>query len=81
MPEVQNVTFTFAEVAKALIRQSDIHEGLWGIYIEFGIAAANIGPSPDKLSPAAVVPIAKIGLQKFDKPNNLTVDAAEANPK
>jgi hypothetical protein len=32
------------------------------------------------LLPAAIVPILEIGLQKFDKETNLSVNAAEVNP-
>ncbi len=82
MAEVSMYTFTHREVAEALIRKQGIHEGLWGIYMEFGIGAANInsGPSEEALVPAAIVPVVKMGIQRFDKPNTLTVDAAQINP-
>ena len=82
MPEIQNVTFSHKEIAEALIKLHNIHEGLWGIYLEFGIAAANVNSGKDEnnLVPAAIVPVVKIGIQKFPSPNNLTVDAALANP-
>ena len=82
MAETKNFIFSYKEVAEALVKQQDIHEGLWGIYIEFGIAATNINTSPndDSLVPAAIVPVLKLGIQRFDKPNNLTVDAAQVNP-
>jgi len=76
----QHITFTHAQVSEALIKHHNLHEGLWGLYVEFGIAATNAGPSQDQLNPAAIVPIVKIGLQKFDKPNNMTADAAVVNP-
>jgi len=67
-------------VAEALVRYNDLHEGLWGLYIEFGLGAANLASEPGDLLPAAIIPVKKIGLQRFNEPNNLTVDAAEANP-
>ena len=82
MPEMKQVTFSHKEVAIALIRYNDIHEGLWGIYVEFGLAGANIGATPDgDMNPAAIVPVLKIGLQRFDKASNLTADATEVNPR
>jgi len=50
--------------------------------MEFGIVAGNIptGPSEQALLPAAIVPVVKIGIQRFDKPSSLTVDATEINP-
>jgi len=82
MPEPKNIVFNHKEVAEALIRQTDIHNGYWGLYVEFGIAGANISPAPGAdLSPAAIVPILKLGIQRFNKQNNLTVDASKINPK
>ena len=42
MAEVKTYVFDYKEVAEALIKQQGIHEGLWGVYMEFGIGAANI---------------------------------------
>lgn len=82
MPETKTIEFTLKEVAKALVIDSDIHEGLWGIMFKFGLHGANIGSSPEgDLTPAAIVPILNMALQRFDGPNNLTVDAAEVNPR
>jgi hypothetical protein len=80
MPETKSIAFTHKEVVEALIRYNDLHEGLWGLYIEFGLAATNIGSEPGDLLPAAIVPVKKIGLQRFNEANNLTVDASQANP-
>jgi len=64
------------------VKQQDIHEGLWGVYVEFGIGAANIQDSADSASihPSAIVPIKNIGIQVFPEANNLTIDAAQVNP-
>ena len=80
MPETKSITFTHKEVVEALIRFNDVHEGLWGLYIEFGFAAANMGEGPENILPTAIIPVKKIGIQRFNEANNLTVDAAEANP-
>jgi hypothetical protein len=80
MPETNTVVFSYKEIAEALIRYNNIHEGLWGLYVEFGLQAGNIGPGPTDLLPAAIVPITKLGLQRFKETTNLTVDAAQVNP-
>jgi hypothetical protein len=81
MPETKNITFTHKEVVEALIRYNNIHEGLWDLYIEFGLAGANVGSGPGgDLNPAAIVPILKVGIQRTEKTTNLTVDAAAVNP-
>lgn len=73
--------FTHKEIAEVLIKKKGIHEGLWGIYLEFAIVGANIaGPGEGEANPAAIVPVLKIGLQKFDKETPLSVDAAKVNP-
>lgn len=83
MAEAQQYVFSYKEIAEALIKKQEIHEGLWGIYIEFGFGAANINPTgggEGVFVPAAIIPVQKIGIQRFDAPNSLTVDAAEINP-
>lgn len=74
-------TFNHKELVETLIKKQGLHEGLWMIYVEFGLSAVNAGPSDEQLLPAAVVPIVKIGIQKGEKENSLTVDAAKVNPQ
>lgn len=81
MAEPTQIVFSYKEVAEALLKTQNIHEGIWGIFIKFGISAANVGPTPDSLAPAAIVPVLQIGLQKFEQENNLSIDAALVNPK
>jgi len=81
MAQVNQILFTYKEIAEALVKQEGIHEGFWGAYVEFGIAAANINLAPDTdVTPAAIVRVQRMGLQRFEEANNLTVDAAEVNP-
>lgn len=81
MAEATQILYTFKELAEILVKQQDIHEGLWGIYIKFGIKAANVGETDSDLKPTALVPVLELGLQKFDALNNLSVDAAVVNPE
>jgi hypothetical protein len=82
MPETKNYVFGYTELAEILVKKLDIHEGLWGVFIEFNFGAANVNAGPDgkSLAPAAIAAIKSIGIQRFDAPNNLTVDAAVVNP-
>lgn len=82
MAEVKQYTFTYKEVVEALLKHQGLHDGIWGMYMEFGIRGANIGvgPEDESLLPAAIVPVVKIGLQRFDKVHQLSVDASEVNP-
>lgn len=81
MPEPAMVLFSFQELATLMIKQQDIHEGLWGVFVRFGIGAANAAEPSGQLLPTALVPVKEIGLQRFDELNNLTVDAAVVNPR
>jgi hypothetical protein len=89
MPETNKIGFSYKEITEVLIKQANIHEGCWGIYFEFALAGGMVPfPPPNTptippgtvMMPAAIVPITKIGIVKFDEPNALTVDAAEVNP-
>jgi hypothetical protein len=82
MAETRQVTFTYHEIAETLVKQQGIHESLWGVYFEFGIGAANVNLAPDAdATPTAIVPITRMGIQRFDAPvPGLTVDATEVNP-
>lgn len=82
MPEVKNYTFDHIELAELLIKRLDIHDGLWGVYIEFGQGAANVptGQDTKNVMPAAINFVQKIGIQRFDAANSLTVDATKVNP-
>jgi hypothetical protein len=82
MAEATRISFTYKEVVEALVRKQGIRDGIWGLYLRFGISAANIGTEPNaELTPAAIIPVLEIGLQQFDKVNNLSIDVAAINPK
>ena len=75
-----------SELARMLVKQHGIHEGLWGVFIRFGLGAGNVPFQPSDgsnivLRPAAIVPLLEIGIQRFSERNELCVDAAEVNPK
>jgi|SRR5215208_4562119 len=81
MPEARQIVFSYKELAEILVKQQGIHEGLWGVYAEFAIAAANVNTPEGNMAPAAIVPLQRIGIQKFDQEvEGLTIDAAEVNP-
>ena len=81
MPEPSNFTFSYAEVVTALIKAANIHDGIWGLSVKFGLSATNVGESETILRPAAIIPILELGLMKFEKETNLSVDAKKVNPQ
>jgi hypothetical protein len=80
MPEATQVVFKHKELAEILVKHQNIHDGIWGLFLRFGIGATNVGASETDLQPAAIVPVLEIGLQRFDKETNISVDAAKVNP-
>jgi len=83
MDEIKRLTHK--EVTLALIKHQNIHEGIWQLYVEFGIAAANMPIAEEnqdnlRLCPTAIVPIKTMGLMRVDKENPLALDASKVNP-
>ncbi len=77
----QQRTYTHRQLAEILVKDQGIHEGLWGLYVEFGIAGTNLAnPKDGTVNPAAIVPVIRIGIQPFREASSMTVDAAEVNP-
>lgn len=80
MAEPTQYLFSYKEVAEILIKHQGIHEGLWCVYFKFGINAANASFNSNEFLPTAIVPVLEMGIQKTEKDNNLSVDAAIVNP-
>ena len=81
--QLEEYKFSHKEVVEALIKQQGLHHGIWMLSVQFGIGAANI-QNPENaqdINPAAIIPIAAIGLQKRNELNPLAVDASAVNPK
>ena len=74
--------FKYSEVIEALIKKAELHEGKWQLIVSFGLAAANMGPSPAEMVPGAAVAVTSIGLTRAvaESPASLVVDAAVVNP-
>jgi hypothetical protein len=81
MPEFSQILFSHREIVEILIKKQDIHEGIWGLYVKFGLNAANIGPTQTDVVPAAVLGVLEIGLQKFEQESNIAIDASKVNPR
>jgi hypothetical protein len=83
MADVESYNFTYAEVVEALVKRQGLHKGLWALRVEFGLGAANINQveGSKDATPAAIIPLVKLGIQVGKELNNLTVDAAKVNPR
>jgi hypothetical protein len=80
MPEATQYIFNHKELTTLLVKHQGLHEGLWQLSVSFGFAAANAGPGPADVNPAAIVLVTGIGLTKAAERNPLCVDAADVNP-
>lgn len=82
MPEINSYTFKHKEVLESLIKRAGLHEGRWQLTMTFGLAAANMGPTPEDVVPGAAVAVTGLGLQRAqaDSPEALTLDAGVVNP-
>ncbi|MDD5321498.1 MAG: hypothetical protein PHD43_12950 [Methylococcales bacterium] len=82
MAETTQMLFSHKEVVTALLKDQNIHEGIWMLSIQFGMGAANVNQSEGStdIKPAAIITVLKIGLQRTEDLNDLSVDAALVNP-
>jgi hypothetical protein len=82
MPEVNQYAFTHKELLEILIKQAGVHEGKWTIMTNFGFTAGNFGPTPEQMSPGAVVAVLQMGIQRAvpGTAEEMTADAAVINP-
>lgn len=74
--------FSLVELAEILVKHQELHEGLYNLSLQFQIAVGAVGPTPELISPGAMIGISRIGLSKTEKEkaNIHTVDAAKVNP-
>lgn len=81
MAEATEFSFTYKEIVEALVKKQGLHEGIWMLNVEMGLQGANVGPDDNRLVPAALVPLVKMGIKRADKLTSLSVDAAVVNPR
>ena len=83
MAEVTQYTFSWADVAEALIKKQDIHEGEWIAGIEFVFNVGIVGTNPSDARPGTMLFANSVQLSKPqpNSPPHLIVDAAKVNPK
>ena len=79
------IPYSPKELVAILIKDRDIHEGHWGIHIEFNFSAGMVPITAPNQSSIAVLPTAlasvgKVGIHRFDNAAPFTVDASQVNP-
>lgn len=68
------------DLAAVLIKHYGLHEGCYDLMIEFQIGVGAVGPTPEALSPGAMIGVSKVGLMSSKSTGPTTVDAAIVNP-
>jgi hypothetical protein len=81
MADISKLAFSYKEVAEALVKRHDLHEGIWALDFNFGLTATNMGPNDGDLKPVGILAVLGIGLSRVDKETNISVDAAKVNPR
>jgi hypothetical protein len=83
MAEVTQYAFSWTEVAEALIKKQDIHEGEWTPVVEFAFTVGVLGPNPKDSRPGMMILGNSLQLVRAqpNSPPHLVVDAAKVNPK
>ena len=80
-PESEITVISHRKVVEALVKYQGLHEGIWGLFVRFGLGASNVGENDEHMLPAAIVPVVELGLQRFSKETSISVDAAKVNPR
>jgi hypothetical protein len=83
MAEISQVDFTNQELVVMMLKDQGIHEGNWAFSAKLAFSVMNIGQSPDgsDASPAGVVAITGVRIERVPEPLPFSVNAAEVNPK
>ena len=70
-----------SDVTKLLIKQNNIHEGLFDLAFEITVTVGTLGASKGDAFPGVLSQIKAVGLIRTEDRKEITVDAAECNPK
>lgn len=66
-------------IAETLLKKNNIHEGIWGVFVEFKNAAVNIKMEGEVL-PSFVIGVNSIGIHRVEQESSISFDAAKLNP-
>lgn len=82
MSEISQVDYTNRELLAMMLKDQGIHEGNWVLAAQLTFSAMNIGQLPDgsDASPAGVVAVTGVRIERIPAPLPFSVNAAEVNP-
>lgn len=73
--------YDLRQLIEALIKDQGLHEGYWGIGLEFGFGAATFGQTAEEAMPTAFVQVSRVRLVRGESELPLCIDASKINPK
>lgn len=83
MVETTRIIYSNKELVVMMLKDQGIHEGNWILAANLSFTAMNIGQLPDgsDASPAGVVAVTGVLIERVPEPLPFSVNADEANPK
>jgi hypothetical protein len=83
MAEATQIMFNHKELVEMMIKKQGLREGIWTLSVRFGMQAMNFGTNPEgtDVLPTALIPVLEIGINRTEKENNISLDAAKINPR
>lgn len=83
MAEVKQIAYSNKDLLILLLKDQGVHEGHWVLGAQLTFTAMNIGHSPDgsDVSPAGVVGVTGVVIERVPEPLPFSVNADEVNPK
>ena len=80
-PETKRLNIDWLHAAVALVKECNLHEGIWQVGIEFDLRGAVVKVDAQTSVPAAFIPALRLVLTRVETMDALTVDAALVNPR
>jgi len=83
MTENQQFDYSNQELVSLILKQNKIHDGHWVLAAKLTFSAMNIASLPDgsDASPAGVVALTGIRIERVAEPQPFSLNAAVLNPK
>ncbi len=83
MVETTKFIYSNKELVVMMLKDQGIHEGNWVLAANLSFTAMNVGQLPDgsDASPAGVVAVTGVLIERVPESLPFSVNAAEANPK
>ena len=74
-------SFNHRELVALMLKEANIHEGLWSLSVNFRLGAGAFGPSEAEVAPTGFVGVDSLGIRRALETGPLVFDATDLNPK